>query len=162
MADHLVTGIAQTSDPEQLEDKLCNQEPVDCDKLAVITKDEQTDEHEDSLINFLHVGQGHATTDADHEVITGNTAILTDFSAPQVPNMSADTRFIGFFAEPHIIDHLADWPEIPQDQVQNYNDAIEAGRSVVLYKADAGEASAVEQTFKDAGLANVKTFEGKE
>ena len=162
MAEHLVTGIAQTSDPEHLENALCNQEPVDCDKLAVITKDEPSDDHEDSIINFLHVGQGHATTDTSHSVIAGGDAIMTNFGDPNVPNMSADTRYVGFFAEPHIIDHLADFPEIPEDQVQNYNDAIEAGRSVVVYKADPAEASAVEQTFKDAGLANVKTFEGKD
>jgi tRNA A58 N-methylase Trm61 len=65
---------------------------------------------------------------------------------------------VGFFAHPQVIDHLADW-DIPEDQVQNYNDALEAGRSVVTYKATASEAAGVEQTFKDAGLKNVKTFE---
>jgi len=138
VADHLVTGIAQTSDPEHLENALCGQETVDCEKLAVITKDAPTEDHEESILNFMHVGQGsHATTDVAHEVISGGTAIMTNFGDPNVPNMSSDTRFVGFFAEPHIIDHLSDWP-IPQDQVQNYNDAIEAGRSVVVYKAEPG------------------------
>ena len=157
MAEKLVAGIAQTSDPGHLEDALCNTPAVNCDNLAVITKDSPTEEHEESLVTFLHVGQGHTTTDAPHDVITGSTGILTSFDA-QVPNISSDNRYIGFFAEPHIIDHLADWP-IPQDQVQNYNDAIEAGRSVVTYKAAADEAPQVEQTFRDAGLRNVKTFE---
>ena len=134
MAEKLVTGIAQSSDPGQLEDSLCNTPSVNCDKLAVITKDAPSSEHEESIVTFMHVGQGHATTDAAHDVITGSTGILT------------------------IIDHLADWP-IPQDQIQNYNDAIEAGRSVVTYKADPDEAPGVEQTFRDAGLRNVKTFE---
>ena len=157
MAEKLVTGIAQSSDPGQLEDALCSTPNVNCDKIAVITKDSPTSEHEDSLVNFLHVGQGHTTTDASHDIITGTTGILTTFDA-QVPNISSDNRYIGFFAEPHIIDHLADWP-IPQDQVQNYNDAIEAGRSVVTYKAASDEVPQVEQTFRDAGLKNVKTFE---
>jgi len=157
VAEKLVTGIAQSSDPGQLEDALCSTPNVNCDKIAVITKDSPTSEHEDSLVNFLHVGQGHTTTDASHDIITGTTGILTTFDA-QVPNISSDNRYIGFFAEPHIIDHLADWP-IPQDQVQNYNDAIEAGRSVVTYKAASDEVPQVEQTFRDAGLKNVKTFE---
>jgi hypothetical protein len=159
VAEHLVTGIAQTSSPEHLEDALCKQ-PVDCDKLAVITKDAPTDQHHESVLNFMHVGQTHATTDVQHEVITGGEGILTNFGDPQVPNISSDNRYIGFFAEPHIIDHLAEYA-IPEDQVQNYNDAIEAGRSVVVYKAAPAEAPAVEQTFKEAGLKNVKTFETK-
>jgi hypothetical protein len=163
VADHLVTGIAQSSDPEHLESALCGKETVDCEKLAVITKDAPTDEHEDSILNFMHVGQTqHTTTDASHDVISGSASIMTNFGDPAVPNMSSDSRYVGFFAEPHIIDHLADWPEIPQDQVQNYNDAIEMGRSVVVYKAAPGEAADVAQTFKDAGLSNVKTFEKKD
>ena len=160
MAEHLVTGIAQTSSPGHLEEALCANESVNCEKIAVITKDSPTDEHEESVLQFLHVGQDHATTDVAHEVIAGGEAILTNFGDPQVPNISADTRYVGFFAEPHIIDHLFDYA-IPKDQVQNYNDAIDAGRSVVVYKAEPAEAPAVEQSFKDAGLKNVKTFETK-
>lgn len=160
MAEHLVTGIAQTSDPSHLEDTLCGNEAVNCDKIAVITKDEPTEEHEESILTFMHVGREHSTTDVSHEVIVGGEAILTNFGDPQVPNISSDNRYVGFFAEPHIIDHLADYA-IPHDQVQNYNDAIEAGRSVVVYKADKAEAPGIEQTFKDAGLKNVKTFESK-
>lgn len=157
MAEHLVTGIAQSSDPEHLEDQLCK-EHVDCDKLAVITKDSPTDQHHESVLSYMHVGQNHATSDVDHDVISGGTSILTNYSGPEIPNISSDNRYVGFFAEPHIIDHLAAYA-IPEDQVQNYNDAIEAGRSVVVYKATPGEAPSVEQTFKEAGLANVKTFE---
>ena len=160
MAEHLVTGIAQTSNPDHLEDSLCSNESVNCEKLAVITKDAPTDQHHESVLTFMHVGQDHVTSDVQHDVITGGEAILTNFGDPQVPNISADTRYIGFFAEPHIIDHLSDY-DIPKDQVQNYNDAIEAGRSVVVYKAQPQEAPAVAQSFKDAGLKNVKTFETK-
>ncbi len=157
MAEHLVTGISHTSDPAHLEDTLCAQETVDCEKLAVITKDAPTEMHEESVLNYMHVGQEHVTSDADHNVIAGGMSMLTNISEPQVPNISSDNRYIGFFAEPHIIDHLSQYA-IPQDQVQNYNDAIEEGRSVVVYKADSGEAPDVAQTFKDAGLKNVKTF----
>jgi hypothetical protein len=157
VAEKLVTGIAQSSDPGALEDALCSKPTMNCDRIAVITQDSPTTEHEESLVNFLHVGQGHTTTDSAHDVITGSTGILTSLD-PQVPNISSDNRYVGFFAEPHIIDHLADWP-IPEDQVQNYNDAIEVGRSVVTYKASRDEAPGVEQTFRDAGLRNVKTFE---
>ncbi len=160
MAEHLVTGIAQTSDPGHLEDTLCSKEPVDCDRMAVITKDTPTEEHDESVLTFMHVGQEHATTDTVSSVIRGGTGIMTNFSGPEIPNISSDMRYVGFFAEPHIIDHLSDY-SIPHDQVQNYNEAIEAGRSVVVYKAEPHESAEVAQTFKDAGLKNVKTFESK-
>jgi hypothetical protein len=160
VAEHLVTGIASTSSPEQLESALSGKAVVDVDKIAVITKDSPTEEHEESVLRYLHVGQPHTTSDVEHDVITGGESILTNWGDPQVPNISSDTRYVGFFAEPHIINHLGEWP-IPEDQAQNYNDAIEMGRSVVLYKAESGEAPAVEQTFKDAGLKNVKSFPTK-
>jgi hypothetical protein len=158
VAEHLVTGISQTSEPTQLEKALCEEPAVDCDKLAVITADERTSEHETSILEFIHVGQPHQTTDTDTDVITGNVGMITNLNGVNIPGISSDTRYVGFFAHPQVIDHLADW-DIPEDQVQNYNDAIEAGRSVVTYKATPGEASGVEQAFRDAGLKNVKTFE---
>ena len=159
MAEHLVTGIAQSSDPSQLEDVLCEKPNVDCDRIAIITKETPTAQHEESIFSYLHVGQDHETSDQTTQVVTGrSSAIMTNYSGPQIPNISSDMRYVGFFAEPHIIDHLADYA-IPADEVQNYNDAIEMGRSVVVYKAGPGEAPAVEQALKDAGLRNVKTFE---
>ncbi|MGZ3554086.1 MAG: hypothetical protein ACXWNK_18915 [Vulcanimicrobiaceae bacterium] len=162
MAEHLVTGIAQSSQPAQLEDTLATKDAVDPNKLAVITKDSPTAAHADSGIHFIHVHVGlpHHTTDTDSEVITGDEATITDAGGVNIPNISADTRWVGFFAHPHVVDHLYGWP-IPEDEVQNYNDAIEAGRSVVTYKATPGEAPAVEQAFKEAGLKNVKTFQPK-
>jgi len=153
----LVTGIAQSSGPAQLEDVLCAKPQIDCDKVAVITKDSPTTEHEDSVLRFFHVGEAHVTTDTDSQVITGNTGIITDAGGVNVPNISSDTRYVGFFAHPQIIDHLADWP-IPEDAAENYNEAIEEGRSVVTYKADQDEASGAQQAFKDAGLRNVQSF----
>lgn len=160
MSEHLVTGISQTSNPSQLEDALCDQEPVDCDRLAVITKDSPTAEHEESVLTFIHADEGHGTTDTSGSVITGYSGIMTDAGGVNVPGISSDTRYVGFFASPHVIDHLSDW-HIPADQIENYNEAIEAGRSVVTYKATSSEAPEVEQAFKDAGLKNVQTFESQ-
>lgn len=156
MADqHLVTGIAQTAAPADLEGALCNL--LDCNKVVVITSDSPTTEHNNALLSYIHASESAQTTDTSGDVIRGNTGIMTNTGGVNIPGISADTRFVGYFANPHIIDHLADWP-IPQDQVQNYNEAIDAGRAVVTYKATPEEAPQVEQAFKDAGLKNVKTF----
>ena len=156
MADqHLVTGIAQTSAPAELEGALCNL--LDCNKVVVITSDSPSTEHDNAMLSFIHASESAQTTDTASDTLRGDTGIMTNTGGVNIPGISADTRYVGYFAHPHIIDHLADWP-IPQDQVQNYNDAIEAGRAVVTYKATPDEAPQVEAAFKDAGLKNVKTF----
>lgn len=48
--------------------------------------------------------------------------------------------------------------EIPDDELENYALALEAGRSVVAYAAVAATVGAVEAAFRASGLANVKTF----
>lgn len=159
MADQqLVTGISPESEPKKIEQALSSNPLLDLAKLAVITKAAPTPAHLESVINFIHAGDYAQTSDVSHDVIRGDTAIMTDAGGVNVPGISSDTRYIGFFAQPHIIDHLADWP-IPQDQIENYNDAIEEGRTVVTYKAPPAEAPQVEQAFKDAGFKNVKTFD---
>ena len=156
--EYLVVGIAQTSEPDELEDMLIT-DPIKRDRLAVITRRAPTQEHRETGIHFVHVHMGlpHETSDADHDVLEGDTSILTDAGGVNIPNISADTRYVGFFAHPHVVDHLEGYP-IPEDEVENYNDAIEAGRSVALYKASQSEAPDVAQAFKEAGLKNVKSF----
>jgi len=157
MADeHLVTGIAPTSAPDELHSMLCD--VLDCQRVVVITQDSPGVEHENAMMSFIHAADEAQTTDVSHDVIRASAAIMTDAGGVNVPGISADSRFVGYFAHPHIIDHLGGWP-IPKDQVDNYNEAIDAGRSVVTFKAAPEEAPKVEQVFKDAGLKNVKTFE---
>lgn len=159
MPDRLVTGIADTSKPQELEEQFGGiTNIVDTDKLSVITGSAWTEEHEESPLNFIHpAGPEHQTTDSAHEVIAGNEAILTSIDGTQVPNISADSRYLGFFEEPHIVDFLQGY-EIPESERQNYNEAIASGRSVVVYKADTAETQPVEQSFREAGLKNVRTY----
>jgi hypothetical protein len=48
--------------------------------------------------------------------------------------------------------------EIPDDELENYADALEAGRSIVAYPALSGNVAAVASAFRAAGLANVRIF----
>lgn len=48
--------------------------------------------------------------------------------------------------------------QIPDDELENYADALEAGHSVVAYAASAASVRAVEAAFAASGLVNVKTF----
>jgi hypothetical protein len=69
---------------------------------------------------------------------------------------------IGFGARPFFRDEtlsarLGDF-EIPDDQLDNYLDALGAGRSVVAYFAKAESIDQIEGLFRTSGLANVKRF----
>lgn len=156
----LVTGISQTSQPARLEDSLCKDNAIDCNKLSVITKDAPSREHEDSVLTFIHASESHNTTDTSSAVTSGYSGILTNIDGVNVPGISSDTRYVSFFASPHVINHLADWA-IPSDRIDNYNEAIQAGRSVVTYRAALGEAAGIEKAFRNAGLSNVSTFPGE-
>lgn len=156
--EYLVVGIAPTAEPAELERTLST-DPYKQDRLAVMTRDAPTPDHEESALRFIHVHLGlpHETTDVDHDTILGDSGILTDTGGVNMPNISADVRYAGFFAHPDVVDHLSGYP-IPLDEVENYNEAIEDGRTVVLYKALPSEQAGVAQQFKDAGLKNVKSF----
>ncbi len=48
--------------------------------------------------------------------------------------------------------------DIPDDELENYADALEAGRSIVAYPALAANVKAVESAFQAAGFAKVRIF----
>lgn len=62
-----------------------------------------------------------------------------------------------YFRNETLGDRLGDF-EIPDSEVENYIEAIEAGRSVVAYFARPENLGKVEEIFRAAGLAKVKTF----
>lgn len=48
--------------------------------------------------------------------------------------------------------------EIPDDELENYAEALEAGRTIVAYPALASNVRGVESAFAAAGLAKVRVF----
>jgi len=62
-----------------------------------------------------------------------------------------------YFRNETLSDRLGDL-EIPDDEVENYVDALQDGRSVVAYFARPENIDAVTAIFKSSGLVKVKTF----
>lgn len=56
-----------------------------------------------------------------------------------------------------LLERLADL-EIPDDQLANYAEALESGRSVVAYFAEPAGVETISALFRAAGLAKVRTF----
>lgn len=141
-----VTGIAQTQDVDELEKLLGGIAGVDHDKFVVITKCERTDEHDDSFLEFAHAAE-----------VEGTNNLILDGGGTGVPDINRPgTIQLGYLGHPHVVQHCGNLP-IPEDEADNYNDAIDNGRSVVAYPVD-GDPAAVQTAFHNAGLAHVKTF----
>ena len=143
----MVAGIARTSDPEQLEKILIGCAELDSARLAVITKALLTPTYDESPLRFMQsTGSGMNTG-------SGGTG---------VPGMSSGSMtlssLVGRGQAPNYLQNAA----IPRDVAENYNIAIDEGRSVITYRADPEEAPAAETTFRTCGLLNVKTFKPRE
>jgi tRNA A58 N-methylase Trm61 len=64
---------------------------------------------------------------------------------------------LNYFRNESLSDRLGDL-EIPDSEVENYVEALEAGRHIVAYFAKPDTLSKVEELFRNSGLAKVKVF----
>ena len=144
----VVTGIAQNGDISGLEGAL-RDAGLPLDPIQVIGADESdanladvdSAQRRDSEI-MLGGGQGTG--------VPGISGGSRDYELPHSQNV--------YFRNEELWDRLGDL-EIPDDEIENYLEALSAGRSVVAYFAGKPDAVAkVEQIFRSSGLAKVKTY----
>ena len=136
----VVTGISPTPNISALETAL-RDAGCSLEHIQVVEPGDEANPISPSSIARGAVG--------DIETGTGVPG-LTDRSAYGV----GGTRY---FRNESLSDRLADF-DIPDDEVDNYLDALAAGRSVVAYFARADDIDRVEGVFRAAGLARVKRF----
>jgi hypothetical protein len=140
----VVTGIAQTTDIRPLEAALQNA-GLSLDPIQLITADEED----------LGGVQAPATID---DALIGE--IGTGTGVPGISTKSSSTLPTAgstFFRNESLSDRLGDL-EIPDDEIDNYIEALEAGRSVVAYFAKETNVAQVEGAFRNSGLAKIKVF----
>ncbi len=73
------------------------------------------------------------------------------------PGINSGARLVGDSNSGSLWDRLSDMA-IPDDEVENYAEALEAGRSIVAYHGSPSTVAKVEGLFRDGGLTKVKTF----
>lgn len=139
----VVTGISQNGDTTGLEAAL-QAAGLPLDPIQLIGPDDST--------------QGAASSMglADPGLMTGGG------QGTGVPGVTSGAPTAGgygtrYFRNEALSDRLGDL-EIPDDEVDNYVDALQDGRSVVAYFAKAENIAQVESIFRASGLAKVKTF----
>lgn len=138
----VVTGISQNGDIKALEAALAAA-GLALDPIQVIGPDDST--------------EGTARGVIDPGYITGTTGQGTG-----VPGVTSGVPTPGgygtrYFRNETLSDRLGDL-EIPDDEVENYVDALQSGRSVVGYFAKPEDVERVSEIFRTSGLAKVKTF----
>lgn len=140
----VVTGISQDGDTTALESAL-QAAGLSLDALEVIESDDTAG---------VHV----AGTIAGSGILTGG-GLETGTGVPGLTG--SGTPGIGASASVgernSLWDRLADLA-IPDDEVENYAEALEAGRSIVAYYGSASNVPQLEALFAGSGLAKVKTF----
>jgi len=155
VAEGLVVGIFPQSDAKALENALSAQQvdlskvkvvsgsPVDAASSALVFVDVATDMESNSLSDDMTRGMGIMGDAGGTGVpgIGGRQAKLDSFSSRGGGSRS---YFAGF--------------AIPQDEVDNFDQAVTDGRSVVLYPSAGADAAAVAIAFRAAGLRNVRSY----
>ncbi len=142
----VVTGISQDGDTAALEQTL-TAAGLSLEAFEVLGP-ESTGES--------HIGAGLVDT----SILTGG-GLETGTGVPGltgsgVPGVSGAPSITQIGTE-SLWERLADFA-IPDDEVENYAEALEAGRSIVAYHADSKSVAKVEGLFSSAGLSKIKTF----
>ena len=157
MGQRLIVGIYPESDPKKIEAALTGQTGIDMGRLRVVTRDAQSADHDESTISFVHVREAQNSNDFSDDMTHGQ-GMMTDSGGTGVPGGNSRGPSLGSLSNRgSAVNYLAG-VKIPGDQIDNFNDAIGAGRVVVLYDASDEAAADAVSTFCSAGFRNVKAF----
>jgi hypothetical protein len=138
----VVTGISQDGALEPVEAAL-TAAGLALDAIQLIAPDDAEIGAVRTVIGNSVLGDGDGGTGTGVPGLTGAT------------HSSLISRQL-FRSESHA-DRLGDL-EIPDDEVQNYIDALQAGRSVIAYFAKPDTLEKAAAAFRASGLARVKVF----
>lgn len=153
MAAGLVIGIFSSTDAKAIEDALAAQQ-IDVSKVKVFGSD--GDDTKSSSMRFIHVDIDAETISPD---MTEGTGVIQDFGTA-VPGLSDQGQRPGPIFERDGDEnkhYLAGYP-VPDDEVDNFDDAIVDGRAVVLYPDAGADAPKIAGAFAAAGLHNVRSY----
>jgi hypothetical protein len=145
----VVTGIAATRDTSAVERAL-RDAGLSLDPLSIYVADELPEGRPDSGARFIYTG-----SDSIREILGRSEGIYAT-GAGSVPGLESSAP-TAYFPQETMEDELSEL-NIPDSEVDNYDEAIERGHAVVAYFAHPDTAPTIEGIFRATGLANVRTF----
>ncbi|HMD02988.1 MAG TPA: hypothetical protein VKG44_08510 [Candidatus Baltobacteraceae bacterium] len=101
-----------------------------------------------------------AGDDADRPLARGliGSELIEGDPGMMVPGINkGDGGAAQFFPDETVADELSEL-NIPDSELDNYLEALDNGKSVVAYVADAGNVERVTEIFKSAAIINVRNY----
>jgi hypothetical protein len=147
----LVVGIFPGSNPTEIEQALTGQQ-LDLSKVKVVAR-ARTEQQDDSALHFMDVEEAMLTNSFSDDMTKGK-GIMGDSGGTGVPGVGGRGPSLGAFSHSARPSYFGAW-SIPDDEVDNFNGAIDEGRAVILYTDADGDVAA---KFKAAGLRNVRQY----
>ena len=146
----VVTGISQNANPSAIE-KALHDAGFSVEPLSVYVAGEAPEGHPDSGARFVYTG-----TDSIRDMLGRGSSGIYSTGAGNVPGLELDSSS-EYFQRETLEEELSEL-DIPDSELENYEEAIEAGRALFAYFARPETVGPVEGIFRDAGLANVRTY----
>jgi hypothetical protein len=163
MSQGLVVGIYPGSEPAELERSLSDAK-VDPARIKVVRlASAASDAEASSDFDFVDVATSMESNSLSDDMTKG-MGIMGDSGGTGVPMGRSSASLGSFSSRAGSARGYLTGLAIPQDEVDNFNDAIEAGRSVVVYSgagvdpAATTDSAAVATAFRNAGLRNVRVY----
>jgi hypothetical protein len=147
----LVVGIFPGADPAAIEQALTAQQ-IDLSRVKVVSRS-RSEQQDDSALHFMDVEEAMEHNSFSDDMTKG-MGIMGDSGGTDVPGMGGRGPSLSSFSHTARQSYFGAWP-IPDDEVDNFNGAIDEGRAVVLYSDADGDVAA---KFKAAGLRNVRHY----
>jgi hypothetical protein len=153
----LVIGIYPVRDGEAIENALTAQQ-LDVSRVKVLAVDGSDHTEEPSSLHFIDVVT-EVDDDGYADEMTRGTGVLPDGGGMAVPGIGGPDQWSDIFVHHGgTTEHYLSVFPIPDDEVDNFDDALAEGRVVVLYPDPGADAPKVAAAFKAAGLQNVRSY----
>jgi hypothetical protein len=158
VAQGLVVGIFAGSDPAAIEGALSAQK-LDLSKVKVVRAASAASDLPDeaSELDFIDVAasmEGNSLSDD----MTKGMGIMGDSGGTGVPMGRSSATLGSFNSRGGASKNYLAGLNVPSDEADNFNEAIEAGRAVIAYPDAGAEADKVAASFRAAGLRNVRIY----
>jgi hypothetical protein len=152
----LVVGIFAGSDPAAIEGALTAQQ-IDLSKVKVLrSASAATAGSDSSELDFIDVAASMESNSLSDDMTKG-MGIMGDSGGTGVP-MGRSASLGSFSSRGGASKNYLSGLAIPEDEAGNFNEAIEAGRSVIAYPDAGSDAGKIVAAFRAAGLRNVRSY----
>jgi hypothetical protein len=151
----LVVGIFAGTEAAAIESALSAQQ-IDLSKVKVLrSASASTPEDESSELDFVDVVENMESNSLSDDMTKG-MGIMGDAGGTGVP-MGRDASLSSFTSLGETNNYLSGL-SVPDDEAENFNDAIDDGRAVIAYPDAGADAGKIAAAFRAAGLRNVRTY----